>query len=203
MFSYSPDRYMLIVLRLIKGILYVVYWKGIQLRQTNPNHVCRHVCVCVHKPVFLLRYLFAFEPVFLHKRFKFGQIAMWNVEGELDFRYKWDLRVWKMPNASESFLCLKSPLPNGQGARNHDKNPFHSWVFMSNLSIVNKWVGLDGSVLQCFGFQSAWGPGLHSSCSLDSPWTKWEVWVNKIRPLVCRHWSHMQPPVTSFAFRKH
>lgn len=188
MFSYSPDRYMVAVLRLIKEA------QGTERDKAEGNkskpRVGRCVCASVPGEIFI-----CFWPcVFFTWGLKFGLITTWDVEGELGFS----------PGAGAamsiqelSLLPTSCPLPNSQGAGNHAKSPCREQFFWG----VSPWLINELGLMeqeQCFGFQR---------CIPAAPWAPLELagrcGVNQIRPLVCRHWSHTQPPVTSLASHKH
>lgn len=161
MFSYSPDRYMVAVLRLIKEA------QGTERDKAEGNkskpRVGRCVCASVPGEIFI-----CFWPcVFFTWGLKFGLITTWDVEGELGFS----------PGAGAamsiqelSLLPTSCPLPNSQGAGNHAKSPCREQFFLGSLSMVNKRVGFDGAGAVF------WFPALHSCRSLGSPGTGWEVW---------------------------
>lgn len=137
MFSYSPDRYMVAVLRLVKE----AQWTERDKAEGNKSKPRVGRCVCAWWDIYLL-----LNPCFFTQGLKFGLITTCDVEGEFSSALEQHLRSWQSPRTSETFLCPKSALLflTDREQEIMIKNPC-SAVFLGSLSMVNRWVGLDGS----------------------------------------------------------
>lgn len=119
MFSYSPDRYMVAVLRLIKEAQCTERDKA-EGNKSKPR-VGRCVPACVPGEIFICLW----TCVFFTGELKFGLITRRDVEGELAFSPRAGSMcptiapyIWELSCSKSALLFL-----NSQGAGNHDKNP--------------------------------------------------------------------------------